>query len=370
MKKLFGIFIFIIAGFSAAYLFGSSGLHFMKEVPFDDEQTGMKEQIIIRFSHVVSENTPKGLAAGRFADLVQKKSNNRVKVVVFPNAELFSDEGELNALQSGQVQMIAPSTSKLGTLSPEWLVLDLPYAFSSNEAVKEAYEGEIGEALFADLKKQNIEGLAFWYNGFKQMTTVKGTIIHPTDVKGQVFRIMPSKVIEKQYEVLEAASRPIPFDQTYHNLEKGTIDGEENTISNIYSKKYYHVQKYMTITNHAYLGYAVLMNREFWNGLPSEIQDIIREAMVEATDWNWQYSIDMNESNLQQLKENTSMQIYELTPEDETEWRNKLKKVDQHFSPIIGESMMERLQKIKNKFDGRSSSALPSAGVMGCLCPT
>ncbi|GAB7386449.1 C4-dicarboxylate TRAP transporter substrate-binding protein DctB [Bacillaceae bacterium] len=353
MRTLAGIALIIAFGLLTALAVGFGFRPLMEPPVYDDEQQGLDEQLVIKFSHVVAENTPKGLAAQRFADLVRKRSNGRIRVEVFPNGTLYSDVDELDALMRGDVQMIAPAFSKLTSLFPPWLVLDLPFAFANEEAVKAAFTGKIGQTLLGMLEEKNMKGLAFWGNGFKQMTSNRRPIRLPGDLQGQKFRIMPSEVIAAQFQTLGVETYPISFNDVYRNLENGFLDGEENTISNIYSKRFYQVQKYLTISNHGYLGYCVIMNRDFWNGLPREAQEIIREAMAETTEWLRTEAIRMNQEQLAKIKGNPSVRIHELTAEEKSVWIRKLQPVYDRFAPVIGEELMREVEKLQEKYPVR-----------------
>ncbi|MED3667273.1 DctP family TRAP transporter solute-binding subunit [Geobacillus stearothermophilus] len=312
---------------------------------YDDEQKGLQNQIIIYFSHVVAENTPKGLAAQKFAELVEQKTDGRVKVEVFPNGSLYSDGEELDALLRGDVQMIAPSFSKVTELVPEWQVLDLPFLFRNDDDVRRVFTGEIGAELLGMLEAKKIKGLALWSNGFKQMMSTTRPLIAPDDFRGLRFRIMPSEVIEKQFRLLGGEPVAVSFDHVYRALEQHEFDGQENTISNIYSKSFYKFQPYITISNHGYLGYAVMMNQAFWDHLPKDIQQKITEAMAEATQWNLQESKAQNERELQQLKRREDVHLYLLSETEKRRWERKLAPLYQEFTRQFGSRLLNEIKK-------------------------
>ncbi|NNU98980.1 TRAP transporter substrate-binding protein [Geobacillus sp. DSP4a] len=312
---------------------------------YDDEQKGLQNQIIIYFSHVVAENTPKGLAAQKFAELVEQKTDGRVKVEVFPNGSLYSDGEELDALLRGDVQMIAPSFSKVTELVPEWQVLDLPFLFRDEDDVCRVFTGEIGAELLGMLEAKKIKGLALWSNGFKQMMSTTRPLIAPDDFRGLRFRIMPSEVIEKQFRLLGGEPVAVSFDHVYRALEQHEFDGQENTISNIYSKSFYKFQPYITISNHGYLGYAVMMNQAFWDHLPKDIQQKITEAMAEATQWNLQESKAQNERELQQLKRREDVHLYLLSETEKRRWERKLAPLYQEFTRQFGSRLLNEIKK-------------------------
>lgn len=315
---------------------------------WDGEQVSAEEKIVIKFSHVVAENTPKGMAAQRFAREVQQRTGGRVEVQVFPNSSLYADGEEMQALQEGAVQIIAPATSKIGGLFPYWQVMDLPYAFQDIQEVHEALEGPIGKKLTDSLENQGLRALAFWDNGFKQLTNNMRPITVPGDLEGLRFRVMMnSSVLQEQFRMLGARATPLPFNDVYRYLQKNQLVGQENTISNIYSKKFYQVQKYMTITNHGYLGYVVLVSNEFWATLSPDIQEIVREVMAEVTIWEREAAAEINELNLQALQESGEIEITELTPEARDLWAAFFNPLYDYFGRRISVDLMNEIQRQK-----------------------
>ncbi|MBE1441660.1 DctP family TRAP transporter solute-binding subunit [Paenibacillus sp. OAS669] len=350
MRSYWSIALMVAAGMAAAVLIGFYPMLSQAPAAYDDEQEGFDTQLVIKFSHVVAENTPKGLAAQEFARLVKEKTNDRVKVEVYPNGVLYSEVDEIDALQQGSVQMIAPSFPNLSELLPSWMALDLPFAFPTNEAVQEAFQGEIGSTLFGQLERVNMVGMAFWGNGFKQLTSNIGPIVHPSDLRGQHFRTMRSKLLDAEFRLFDMRTTEMPFNQVYRNLENGTVDGGENSISNIYTKKFYQVQKYLTISNHGYLGYAVLMNRTFWKKLPADIQQQIQEAMEETTEWANQNAILMNQKQLEEIRNESRIQIYTLSLEERKEWMDAWEPIYTQYESYIGTELIKKIRKLQQKY--------------------
>lgn len=350
MKKPFVAMLLLAIGIMLVVYWGCQNLFAQAEPPYDDDQEGLNDQIVFKFSHVVAENTPKGQAAAKFAELVDEKSNGTIQIVVFPNGSLYSDIEEINALKDEQVHMIAPSTSKLGMLSAQWGVLDLPFAFPDYEAITKGVHGPIGEKLLQSLQKEGIKGLAQWPNGFKQITTNKGPVIEPEDLSGQNFRIMQSEIIQAQFSLLGAIAQQESFNSTFNLIEEGKVDGEENTISNIYSRKFYTVQKHMTITNHGYLGYAVMMNQNVWDRQSEKTQQILLEAMKETTVWNDENARRLNREQLALIKENSSIQIHELSQAEKKQWMDRLEPLYEEYGEIIGEELMENLKELRESY--------------------
>src|SRR6202000_106897 len=258
--------------------------------------------IVLKFSHVVAADTPKGKAADKFAELAAKYTNGRVKVEVYPNSTLYKDKEELEALQLGAVQMLAPSNSKFGPIGiKEFEVFDLPYILPDLPTLRKVTDGPLGAKLLKLLQPKGMTGLAYWDNGLKQMTAHK-KLITPDDYKGLKFRVQSSKVLEAQFRALGAVPQVMAFSEVYQALQTGVVDGQENTTSNIYTQKMNEVQKYITQTNHGYIGYVVIVNKKFWDDLPADIRDQLTKAMKEATDYNNAQSQKENDDALAEIK--------------------------------------------------------------------
>jgi tripartite ATP-independent transporter DctP family solute receptor len=315
--------------------------------PKDHEQLSQEERIVIRFSHVVGEDTPKGLAARRFAQLMKERTNGYVEVQVFPNGYLYKDGEELEALLKGDIQMIAPATSKVTPLVPEWQVLDLPFAFRNSEDVHDYLEGPAGEELMNKLKPKGMYPLGMWDNGFKQMTNNRNPLIHPSDFEGLRFRIMPSQVLQDQFTQFKALPNSYAFNDVFQLLENGEIDGQENTVSNITSKDLHSMQDYMTVSNHGYLGYPVLINIQFWEQLPDDIQKILQETFAEVTEWEMNKAKEIHEQDMRALKACQCMSIHVLTEEERQEWEDALEPVYQKFADRFGANYINQLPKYR-----------------------
>nr|WP_087960611.1 MULTISPECIES: DctP family TRAP transporter solute-binding subunit [Bacillus] len=315
------------------------------DIPVDYEQAGLHEQIVIRFSHVVAENTPKGLAVSKFAELVEKKTNGKIKVEIYPNSMLYSDSEEMNALQHGDIQMIAPSISNVTEMIPEWQVLDLPYLFNSYDDIHKFFTGDVSKKLLDMLENENIKGLALWSNGFKHMTSNNRPLIKPEDFKNVHIRTMSSQMLQEQYQLLQAKPVDVSFDQVYSSLEKHQIEAGENTSSNIYSKGFYKVQQYMTLSYHGFLGYAVMMNEDFWNSLSKELQNQLIETLNETTLWNLKVSEQMNKDSLEKILQNSDINIITLTDKQKEAWTKKWSPLYSHYQTEINSHLIKDIQK-------------------------
>lgn len=316
----------------------------------EGQSSATEEKIVIKFSHVVAENTPKGKAAEMFKELAEEYTNGRVEVQVFPNSQLYNDDDVLAAVQQNNVQMAAPATSKVSKLFPQWTIFDFPFAFENVQAVQKAMESEeIGGKLFGMLTEQDLLGLAMWDNGFKQMTLDDRPLYLPEDFEGKKFRVMSSKVLEAQFNAVGANPTPMPFSEVYSALEQGVIDGQENTLSNIYSKKFHEVQKYMTLSNHGYLGYAVITNSTFWDGLPEDVREQVEKALTETTQWVRENGEQLNAENLEKIKaDGTLEEIHELTPEQKQAWVDAMDGVYDEFKDVVGEDLINAVKALRN----------------------
>ncbi|NLP51411.1 TRAP transporter substrate-binding protein [Bacillus sp. RO1] len=347
MKGFIAILTFLCLGVISAYYIGFGTNASTEPRAVDHEMEGLNEKYVLKFSHVVAENTPKGLAAAMFAKLVREKTEGWVDVQVFPNGVLYDAQEEFEALKENEVHIIAPAFSEVSVHDPNWMVMDLPFIFENETEVKQAFEGKLGRKLFESIEKRGFKGISYWDNGFKQVTNRIRPIIKPNDMKGISVRVMPSDVLKETYEHLGAKPSTHSFNEVFEVLSSGKIDGTENTFSNIYSKGFYKQQEYMTVTNHNYLGYAVLMNADYWSALPLDHQKNIQEAMAEVTDWLREYAKQHNQEMLDKLENSEVLEIHYLSELEKQIWREELNPVYQKFKQVIGEDLVNGLMEQK-----------------------
>jgi C4-dicarboxylate-binding protein DctP len=301
--------------------------------------------IVIKFSHVVAPDTPKGQAAERFKQLAEKATGGRVRVQVYPNSQLYKDKEELEALQLGAVQMLAPSLAKFGPLGvKEFEVFDLPYIFPNKTALYNVTEGPIGRQLLKKLETKGITGLAYWDNGFKVMSANRQLRV-PADFKGLKMRIQSSKVLDVQMRALGAVPQSLAFSEAYMALQTGVVDGTENPPSNMYTQKMHEVQKHLTISNHGYLGYAVIVNKKFWDGLPGDIRNKLEGAMKEATTYEKAIAQRDNDMALEAIRKSGKTQIYNLSAQEQALWRNALLPVQKQMEERIGKDLIQAINR-------------------------
>lgn len=309
-----------------------------------------QQPIVIKFSHVVAANTPKGRTAEYFKKLVEERTRGAVKVEVYHNSVLYKDKEEMEALQIGAVHMLAPTPGKFGPLGVrEFELLDLPFLFDNLDEEHKVTQGPIGRQLLDRLESRGIVGLAFWDNGFKEMTANR-PLHKPEDLKGLKMRIQSSKVIEAQMRAVGALPQVMTFSEIYQGLQTGVVDGQENPTSNIYSSKFHEVQKYLTMTDHGYHGYAVITNKKFWNELPPDIRATLEGAVKEATVFFNNSAKKDNDDALEDIRKSGKTQIITLTPAERLAWKRAMAKVHQEWGKKLGEDILQAIYR-ETKFD-------------------
>jgi C4-dicarboxylate-binding protein DctP len=304
-----------------------------------------QQPIVIKFSHVVADDTPKGKGALKFKELAEARTKGRVKVDVYANSTLFKDGEEMQMLQLGNVQMLAPSVSKFGPLGArEFEVFDLPYIFDNIKELHNVTQGRIGQQLFKKLDNKGIIGLAYWDNGFKEMSANK-PLRTPADFRGLKMRIQSSKVLDGQMRALGATPQIMAFSDVYQALQTGVVDGTENPPSNLYTQKMNEVQKYLTMSDHGVVEYAVIVNKKFWEGLPADIRTTLEGAMKEATTFTNDIAKQQNDDALEKVKALGKTQIITLTPEEKKAWKKAVLKVHRDNEATIGKELIQEIYK-------------------------
>ncbi|MEO6270837.1 MAG: TRAP transporter substrate-binding protein [Lautropia sp.] len=301
--------------------------------------------IVIKFSHVVAEATPKGQGAIKFKEVAEKLLPGKVDVQVFPSSQLFGDAKELEALLLGDVQFIAPSLSKFDRYTKKIQVFDLPFLFDDIAAVDRFQQGKDGKALLDAMQSKGLQGLGYWHNGMKQMSTNRDKLTRPADVKGLKFRIQASDVLEAQFRALDANPQKMAFSEVYQALQTGVVDGQENTWSNIYSQKFFEVQKTIASTNHGVIDYMVVTNGKWWKGLPEDVRKGLTQAMNEATKHANKLADDLNERDRKRIAEAGKAKIQALSKDDVAVWRKAMEPVWKKFESGIGKDLIEAALK-------------------------
>ena len=301
--------------------------------------------IVIKFSHVVAPDTPKGKGATRFKELAEQRTGGKVKVEVYPNSQLYKDKEAMEALQLGSVQMLAPSLSKFGPLgAKEFEVFDLPFLFKDTTAFRGVTEGQLGKDLFAKLEPKGIKGLAYWDNGFHIMSANR-PLHHVADFKGLKMRIQSSKVLDAQMRALGAIPQVMAFSELYQALQSGVVDGTEGTPSNFLTQKTYEVTKDITLSNHGHLAYAAIVNKKFWDGLPADIRTTLTGAMKDATTYANAIAATENAEALDKIKASGKTTIYTPTPAETDEWKKAVMPVHKEMEARVGKDVIQAVYK-------------------------
>ena len=302
---------------------------------------GAQQPLVIKFSHIVANDTPKGLAAEYFKKKAEEYTGGRVRVEVYANSTLYKDKEEIEALQQGKVQILAPSLAKFGPMGvKEFQLFDLPYLFENYDQLHKITEGPIGKSILAKLDPTGVRGLAYWDNGFKSFSA--NTLIRePADLKGKKMRVQKSRVLEAQMHALGALPQDLMFSDVYKALQTGAIDGTENPPSNFYTQKLYDVQRHMAITEHGYLGYAVIVNKKFWDALQPEMRGQLEKAMRESTVFANRIAKYQNDQDLEKIRKSGKTAVYKLTPGERDAFKQALLPVQREMAPRIGQELLQ-----------------------------
>jgi C4-dicarboxylate-binding protein DctP len=300
----------------------------------------LADPIIIKYSHVVAENTPKGQSALKFKELAEKYLPGKVEVQVFPNSQLYGDGKEMEALLLGDVQIVAPALAKFGKFTKKLQVFDLPFLFDDIHAVDRFQKSPKGLELLDSMQGKGIKGLGFLHNGMKELSA-NVPLRHPEDAKGLKFRIMSSDVLEAQFKDIGANPQKLAFAEVYQALQSGVVDGAENPWSNIYTKKFYEVQKYITESDHGVLDYMVCTNAHWWNGLPEDVRAGLSKAMTEAIDYGNQIALTEANDYRDKVIAAKKAKVITLTKAEKAEWRKAMKPVWDQFEGEIGKDLID-----------------------------
>ena len=307
-------------------------------------QSLMAKEIVIKFSHVTTDKTPKGKAAKYLQELVEQRLKGKVRVEVFPNSQLYNDKEVLKALLLGDIQLAAPSLSKFGKYTKKWGLFDLPFLFKDDKAIACFTNGPEGQALLNAVNNKGLKGLGYWLNGMKQLSANKPLIV-PGDAKGEKFRIMSSDVLEAQFRAVDANPQKMSFSEVYNALSTGVIDGQENTWSNIRTKKFFEVQSDFTESNHGVLEYVLVTSTEFWNSLPKDIQTELSAIIKEVTLKETQWALEAAAADKDFIIASGRTKVHTLTDDQAAQWATAMKPVWKKFEGNVGKDNIDAVLK-------------------------
>lgn len=302
------------------------------------------EPIVIKFSHVVANETPKGQGALMFQKLVDERLNGKVKVEVYPNSSLYADGKEMEALLLNNVQMLAPSLAKFDKYTSKIQIFDLPFLFDDIKAVERFEQSEAGKSLLKSMEDKGITGLSYWNNDLKQLSANK-ELREPKDARGLKFRVQASEVLDAQFKAIKAVPRKMAFGEMYQGLQTGVVNGAENPYSNIYSQKIHEVQKFITESNHGLLSYMVIVNTDFWNKLPDDVRTELTKILDEVSVEVNKQSHDLNLGDKQKIVDSGKSQIITLTTEEREKWREAMRPVWKQFEDAIGADLIKAAEE-------------------------
>jgi C4-dicarboxylate-binding protein DctP len=298
------------------------------------------EPILIKFSHITADTTPKGRGALMFKELVEERLQGKVEVQVYPNSSLYGDGKEMEALLLNEVQMLAPAPSKLEQYTKQLQLFDLMFLFDDVAAAQRFQQSDKGKAMLKSMEDKGITGLAYWLNGMRQFTANK-PLREPSDARGLKFRVQPSDLQAAQYTALRAVPRKMAFAEIYQGLQTGVVNAQDNPWSNIYSQKYYEVQKYMTESNHGIGNYLLITNTKFWNGLPAPVRTELEAIIDEVTAEVNKQAEALNEKAKQNIIDTGKSEILVLTEEQRNAWRDAVRPAWKKFEDDIGPDLIK-----------------------------
>lgn len=304
--------------------------------------------IIIKYSHVVADSTPKGQAAIKFKEVAEKLLPGKVEVQVFPNSQLFGDGKEMEALLLGDVQILAPSLAKFGKYTKKIQIFDLPFLFDDIHAVGRFQNSPKGHELLTSMSDKGIFGFGYIHNGMKQLSANK-PLRTPADAKGLKFRIQASEVLEEQFKVVGANPQKIAFAEVYQAMQSGVVDGAENPWANIYTKKFHEMQKYITETDHGLLGYMVIANEQWWSGLPGDVKKGLSQAMAESIAYGNQVAMTEDDNFRAKVIADKKAELVKLTKAEKEQWRNAMRPVWAKFEADIGRDLLDAAMSANEK---------------------
>ncbi|USQ76052.1 DctP family TRAP transporter solute-binding subunit [Ornithinimicrobium cryptoxanthini] len=312
-----------------------------------DASGGDGETFTLKFSHVTTDSTPKGTAAIWFEEELEKRTDGRIDVEVYSNSSLYGDKDEMQAVQQNSVQMLAPASAKFTTVAPALQVLDLPFLFDTPDDIPSvaAPDTEVGKAIYAndDLAAKNMKVLGLWDSGMKQIHSNNLTQ-KPADMEGKKYRIQPSDVLKSQIEAWGGSAEAIAFAEVYSALQQGVIDGGENTYSNIESQKMHTVQSNIAESNHGYIGYILVVNTDFFDSLPEDLQEILIETAEDASTYNRDNVVGLNQESKEIIEADGNTEINVWTDEERQAFKDVVvPSIYEQYRDVIGDDIVDEL---------------------------
>jgi tripartite ATP-independent transporter DctP family solute receptor len=341
-KNLKFLTVFVMLLFSLALIVGCSG-----DAKKDDgsNASGESKEVkgkSLKVAHTLAIDHPYQKGLIKFGELIKEKTNGKYTVEVFPAAQLGSEREAIEGVQMGTIDLTLVSTAPLAGFSDAFLVNDLPFIFSSREHAYKVLDGEIGTEMFNQLEGTGLKGLAYFENGFRDVTNSKRAIVNPEDMKGLKIRTMENQIHMDSFKVLGADPTPMAFGELFTALQQKTVDAQENPLAIISTSKFFEVQEHLALTGHFYAPAPLLISQALWDELSDEEKSIFQECANEARDYERQVIFDMNNTLLQELKD-YGMQV---TEPDKEVWKKAMKPVYEKWQDKIGKDLIEKVQAL------------------------
>lgn len=306
----------------------------------------------IKLGYGVPEEHPIGQGVNKFAELVGQKSGGKIKVNKFPASVLGGDMQMVSAAQGGVQEMLAVSSAPLVGLVKEFAIFDFPFIFANEKEADAVLEGPVGKKLLDKLAEKNLIGLCYFENGFRNVTNSKRPITKLEDIAGLKLRTIQSPVYLDTFNTLGANAVPMPFPEVFGALESKAIDGQENPYANIHASKYYEVQKYLSVTKHAYAPLPVMASKKFWDKLTGDEKKVFQDSCAEARQYQLKVNREQGAKLLADLKAK-GMVVNEIAPPEIARMREKVKPVVDKFAKQVGEDLVKQtnseIEKVKAK---------------------
>lgn len=294
----------------------------------------------LTFAHVLTEDTPNARAAVVFKEEVEKNSDGRIAIDIRPAAALGGDVEIIEQTQMGLVHIAIPPTGNLANFNEKMYLFDLPFLINDEAGLKRVLDGEVGQEVLATLDANNLKGMAMWGAGFRHMTNNIRPITAPDDLKGIKMRTLQAPTILSTYRAYGANPTAMAFTEVYNGLQQGVVEGQENPLANIYSMKFYEVQKYMTLTAHAYHTYAAIMHKPTWESLPEDLQKVVLDALIVGRDAARQFTLEDDARILDEIKD--QIEIIELTPEGREAFIKASQPIYDEFRPKVTPELLDK----------------------------
>ncbi|WP_165972497.1 TRAP transporter substrate-binding protein [Paracandidimonas soli] len=302
------------------------------------------QEIKAKLGTSLPDSHPQTMGARKFAELVEQKSDGRIKIAVFSNGQLGSDQQMQAALRGGTQEFTVPSTATLANLDKSFGIIGMPFSFASEAQADAVLDGPFGQSLLDRLPAVGMVGLAFWENGFRNLTNSRRPVERVEDIRGLKVRTMQNTLYIDMFNGLGANAVPLAVTELFTALETRAVDGQENPYTVVHAQKFYDVQKYLSTTGHAYDALVLVASGKFWDRLSESDRQLLREVAREATLYQRQTSRELN-AKLREELVGLGMQINDVAPEERERMREALQGVIDKHAAVSGADVTEQFRQ-------------------------